>query len=54
MPQISAKPLEELIPGPVTKKQFEDIFQIRQKPATRPGSIFNPPKLRPLPIIFKK
>ena len=26
-PQISAKLLEELIPGPVTKEQFEDIFQ---------------------------
>ena len=27
LPQISAKLLEELIPGPVTKEQFEDIFQ---------------------------
>ena len=26
-PQISAQLLEELIPGPVTKEQFEDIFQ---------------------------
>jgi putative transposase len=26
-PQISAKLLEELIPGPVTKEEFEDIFQ---------------------------
>jgi putative transposase len=26
-PQISAKLLEELIPGPVSKEQFEDIFQ---------------------------
>ncbi|MBC7620655.1 MAG: hypothetical protein H7293_17010 [Candidatus Saccharibacteria bacterium] len=26
-PQISAKLLEEFIPGPVTKEQFEDIFQ---------------------------
>ncbi len=26
LPQISAKLLEELIPGPVTKEQFEDIF----------------------------
>ena len=25
--QISAQLLEELIPGPVTKEQFEDIFQ---------------------------
>ena len=27
LPQISAKLLEELIPGPVTKEQFKDIFQ---------------------------
>jgi transposase-like protein len=27
LPQISAQLLEELIPGPVTKEQFEDIFQ---------------------------
>ena len=27
LPQISAKLLEELIPGPVSKEQFEDIFQ---------------------------
>ena len=26
-PQISAKLLEDLIPGPVTKVQYEDIFQ---------------------------
>ena len=26
-PQISAKLLEELIPSPVTKEEFEDIFQ---------------------------
>ena len=26
-PQISAKLFEELIPGPVTKEQFEDLFQ---------------------------
>ena len=26
-PQISAKLLEELIPGPVTKEEFKDIFQ---------------------------
>ncbi len=26
-PQISAQLLKELIPGPVTKEQFEDIFQ---------------------------
>jgi transposase-like protein len=26
-PQISARLLEELIPGPVTKEEFEDIFQ---------------------------
>lgn len=26
-PKISAKLLEELIPGPVTKEEFEDIFQ---------------------------
>jgi putative transposase len=26
-PQISAQLLEELIPGPVTKEQFENIFQ---------------------------
>jgi putative transposase len=26
-PQISAQLLEELIPGPVTKEQFEDLFQ---------------------------
>ena len=25
--QISAKLLEELVPGPVSKEQFEDIFQ---------------------------
>jgi transposase-like protein len=27
LPQLSAQMLEELIPGPVTKEQFEDIFQ---------------------------
>ncbi len=27
LPQLSQKMLEELIPGPVTKEQFEDIFQ---------------------------
>ena len=27
MPQLTAKLLEELIPNPVTKEQFEDIFQ---------------------------
>ena len=27
LPQLSAQMLEELIPGPVTKQQFEDIFQ---------------------------
>lgn len=26
-PQISAKLLEELIPGPVSKEEFEDILQ---------------------------
>ena len=26
-PQISAKLLEQMIPGPVTKEQFEEIFQ---------------------------
>jgi putative transposase len=26
-PQLSQQMLEELIPGPVTKEQFEDIFQ---------------------------
>ena len=31
LPQISAKLLEELIPGPVTKEQFEDIFQSFKK-----------------------
>jgi putative transposase len=27
LPQLSKQMLEELIPGPVTKEQFEDIFQ---------------------------
>jgi transposase-like protein len=27
LPQLSAQMLEELIPGPVTKEQFDDIFQ---------------------------
>jgi len=27
LPQLTAEMLEELIPGPVTKEQFEDIFQ---------------------------
>ena len=30
-PQISAKLLEALITGPVTKEQFEDIFQNFEK-----------------------
>ena len=27
LPELPAKLLEELIPGPVNKEQFEDIFQ---------------------------
>ena len=27
LPQLTAKMLEELIPGPVTKEQFTDIFE---------------------------
>ncbi len=28
LPQLSKQMLEELIPGPVTKEQFADIFEV--------------------------
>ena len=39
-PQISGKLLEELIPGPVTEEEFEDIFQNFKKAfiGKRPGN----------------
>lgn len=35
LPQLSQQMLEELIPGPVTKEQFEDIFQNFKKALLR-------------------
>ena len=33
LPQLSKQMLEELIPAPVTKEQFEDVFQNFKKPS---------------------